>query len=105
SSRRRHTRFSRDWSSDVCSSDLNGCGGCHTVRGTAATGQVGPDLTRFAERKRIAAGTAANTAENRKRFVRNPGGMKPGVLMPARSEERRVGKQRNSRQQEKTEGA
>src|SRR5690606_39381971 len=27
SSRRRHTRFSRDWSSDVCSSDLNGLGG------------------------------------------------------------------------------
>src|SRR5690606_32106565 len=26
SSRRRHTRFSRDWSSDVCSSDLNGIG-------------------------------------------------------------------------------
>src|SRR5690606_9454794 len=25
SSRRRHTRFSRDWSSDVCSSDLTGC--------------------------------------------------------------------------------
>src|SRR5690606_40126239 len=24
SSRRRHTRFSRDWSSDVCSSDLHG---------------------------------------------------------------------------------
>src|SRR5690606_39830586 len=24
SSRRRHTRFSRDWSSDVCSSDLGG---------------------------------------------------------------------------------
>src|SRR5690606_40834830 len=24
SSRRRHTRFSRDWSSDVCSSDLAG---------------------------------------------------------------------------------
>src|SRR5690606_39509293 len=28
SSRRRHTRFSRDWSSDVCSSDLD-----KTVRG------------------------------------------------------------------------
>src|SRR5207302_6393744 len=27
SSRRRHTRFSRDWSSDVCSSDLVGTGG------------------------------------------------------------------------------
>src|SRR5690606_40668718 len=26
SSRRRHTRFSRDWSSDVCSSDLATCG-------------------------------------------------------------------------------
>src|SRR5690606_40587875 len=26
SSRRRHTRFSRDWSSDVCSSDLYRCG-------------------------------------------------------------------------------
>src|SRR5690606_31890099 len=25
SSRRRHTRFSRDWSSDVCSSDLGPC--------------------------------------------------------------------------------
>src|SRR5690606_30992875 len=25
SSRRRHTRFSRDWSSDVCSSDLEAC--------------------------------------------------------------------------------
>src|SRR5439155_7309625 len=27
SSRRRHTRWPRDWSSDVCSSDLNGRGG------------------------------------------------------------------------------
>src|SRR5690606_575917 len=27
SSRRRHTRFSRDWSSDVCSSDLGHVGG------------------------------------------------------------------------------
>src|SRR5690606_30604315 len=35
SSRRRHTRFSRDWSSDVCSSDLIGdldCGGNARVR-------------------------------------------------------------------------
>src|SRR5215510_16463561 len=32
SSRRRHTRWPRDWSSDVCSSDLEGqakCGTCH----------------------------------------------------------------------------
>src|SRR5699024_12210176 len=28
SSRRRHTRSKRDWSSDVCSSDLKRSGGC-----------------------------------------------------------------------------
>src|SRR5690606_41034356 len=33
SSRRRHTRFSRDWSSDVCSSDLHIlCSTKHTAR-------------------------------------------------------------------------
>src|SRR5699024_11729467 len=33
SSRRRHTRSKRDWSSDVCSSDLQllSCGGCGTT--------------------------------------------------------------------------
>src|SRR5690606_41141625 len=30
SSRRRHTRFSRDWSSDVCSSDLTQIINCET---------------------------------------------------------------------------
>src|SRR5690606_40079927 len=34
SSRRRHTRFSRDWSSDVCSSDLRaGIGGTGVLSG------------------------------------------------------------------------
>src|SRR2546429_2456613 len=32
SSRRRHTRCSRDWSSDVCSSDLTRCGGTGKLR-------------------------------------------------------------------------
>src|SRR5690606_41123331 len=32
SSRRRHTRFSRDWSSDVCSSDLSGAAGTAGAR-------------------------------------------------------------------------
>src|SRR5690606_39309873 len=36
SSRRRHTRFSRDWSSDVCSSDL-GTGVDCTIRELAET--------------------------------------------------------------------
>src|SRR5690606_39692281 len=39
SSRRRHTRFSRDWSSDVCSSDLI------EVVGQAADGQEAIELT------------------------------------------------------------
>src|SRR5690606_39919071 len=38
SSRRRHTRFSRDWSSDVCSCDLYKAGGRNDVKiGTCAT--------------------------------------------------------------------
>src|SRR5690606_18151675 len=49
SSRRRHTRFSRDWSSDVCSSDLNGKAvrfAGETVRpmGRTATGVRGMKL-------------------------------------------------------------
>src|SRR6266511_5184613 len=47
SSRRRHTRFSRDWSSDVCSSDLSGrsppalCS--RSPAPPAATGRTGRD--------------------------------------------------------------
>src|SRR6266508_5130245 len=39
SSRRRHTRWPRDWSSDVCSSDLNP-GGLFTVSRWYAPGEV-----------------------------------------------------------------
>src|SRR5690606_40217854 len=44
SRRRRHTRFSRDWSSDVCSSDLRGSA---LVRGrrVAILGRVSMDMT------------------------------------------------------------
>src|SRR5690606_39733659 len=38
SSRRRHTRFSRDWSSDVCSSDLAGLAAAGTLYGVLAAG-------------------------------------------------------------------
>src|SRR5690606_33825265 len=39
SSRRRHTRFSRDWSSDVCSSDLGAAGrGARGGRGVRRRG-------------------------------------------------------------------
>src|SRR5260370_4653758 len=39
SSRRRHTRFKCDWSSDVCSSDLGGCHGDPEI-GLTAFGQA-----------------------------------------------------------------
>src|SRR5256884_1846648 len=53
SSRRRHTRCSRDWSSDVCSSDLTGNGAVHVSsgcvrrnrgRGTRDEGRVIPRI-------------------------------------------------------------
>jgi len=34
-----------------------GCGDCHTIRGTAARGTGGPDLTHFGGRKSLAAAT------------------------------------------------
>src|SRR3712207_6856245 len=41
SSRRRHTRYWRDWSSDVCSSDLDGFQGDeHWARDVPATGDA-----------------------------------------------------------------
>src|SRR5207253_4926218 len=40
SSRRRHTSWPRDWSSDVCSSDL----GPELIRGPVAETQVGVDV-------------------------------------------------------------
>lgn len=61
----------------------NGCGGCHTVRGTPATGTIGPDLTHVAGRATLGAGMFANTSENRRRFVAEAETLKPGVRMPS----------------------
>jgi cytochrome c oxidase subunit II len=62
---------------------VNGsCGSCHTIRGTAADGTVGPDLTHVASRDTIAAGTLQNTPDNLARWVTAPQSIKPGVVMP-----------------------
>ena len=61
----------------------NGCGGCHTVRGTPAQGDVGPDLTHVASRLTIAAGVMPPTEENLAAFIWSPDHIKPGVEMPA----------------------
>jgi cytochrome c oxidase subunit 2 len=59
------------------------CMNCHTVAGTSAHGQFGPDLTHLASRKTIASGAADNTTENLERWITDPDLIKEGSLMPS----------------------
>jgi cytochrome c oxidase subunit 2 len=61
----------------------NGCGACHTVRGSTADGRVGPDLTHVGGRQRIGAGSLANEPEAFLRWISQTDVVKPGVHMPA----------------------
>ena len=61
----------------------NGCGACHTIRGTPAAGVIGPDLTHVGSRLSIAAGTLPNQPDDFRRWVAHTAGVKPGVLMPS----------------------
>ena len=61
----------------------NGCAACHTVRGTPADGDVGPDLTHVASRLTIAAGILPTTEENIAAFISATDHIKPGVEMPS----------------------
>lgn len=59
-----------------------GCGACHTIRGTDAQGPVGPDLTHFAGRETLGAGIRPLTRTALRNWIRYPGAIKPGVRMP-----------------------
>ena len=59
-----------------------GCAVCHTIAGTAASGEVGPALTHLASRRSIAAETLPNTRENLAGWISDPQHVKRGVLMP-----------------------
>ncbi|HEX3429483.1 MAG TPA: cytochrome c oxidase subunit II [Rhizomicrobium sp.] len=61
---------------------LAACAGCHTVRGTDAGGQLGPDLTHFGSRAAIAAGELHNTQDNLSNWLADPQSIKPGNYMP-----------------------
>jgi cytochrome c oxidase subunit 2 len=61
----------------------NGCGACHTVRGTSADGVVGPDLTHVGSRLSLGAGILANEPDAFLRWIAHTGDVKPGVHMPA----------------------
>jgi cytochrome c oxidase subunit 2 len=58
------------------------CSGCHTVNGTTAQGQVGPNLTHFASRARFAGYIYDNNPENVAAWLNNPPERKPGSIMP-----------------------
>jgi len=63
--------------------ETQACVNCHTIVGTPAHGTFGPDLTHLMSRATIASGCVANTPDNLRAWIQNPGTFKPGVLMPA----------------------
>src|SRR5256886_4806942 len=87
SSRRRHTRFDCDWSSDVCSSDL--AGDVHLADGRAH--ELGAELTRRVFHHQTRGQVAHDHTFHVARFPF------PAEHAPHRSEERRVGKECRSR--------
>jgi cytochrome c oxidase subunit 2 len=58
------------------------CSSCHAISGSPAGGTVGPDLTHFASRRSIAAGTLPMNAANIYGWVSDPQARKPGNHMP-----------------------
>jgi len=56
---------------------------CHTVNGTTAQANFGPDLTHVGGRTTLAAGMLRNTPQDLKRWIRDPQKIKPGTSMPA----------------------
>ena len=58
------------------------CAECHAVRGTAAAGRSGPDLTHVASRRTLGAGLHENTRANLEGWVTDPQAMKVGNKMP-----------------------
>jgi cytochrome c oxidase subunit 2 len=58
------------------------CNLCHAIAGTDASASFGPDLSHFASRRSIAAGTLTNDPGNLRRWLENPQRVKPGNRMP-----------------------
>jgi cytochrome c oxidase subunit 2 len=58
------------------------CADCHAIRGTQASGDVGPDLTHVASRTTLAALTIPNDPANLARWITDSQSVKPGNQMP-----------------------
>lgn len=61
----------------------NGCGACHTIRGTPASGLIGPDLTHVGGRLTIAAGTFPTNVGTLAGWIAAAQHLKPDNLMPS----------------------
>lgn len=59
-----------------------GCVLCHTIRGTPAGSNFGPDLTHIASRQTLGAGTVPNRRGHLAGWIVDPQRIKPGVRMP-----------------------
>jgi cytochrome c oxidase subunit 2 len=58
------------------------CVYCHTIRGTNASGRIGPDLTHFGSRQSIGAGIVPNNPGYLGGWIANSQIIKPGNAMP-----------------------
>jgi cytochrome c oxidase subunit 2 len=58
------------------------CASCHTIRGTSASGDTGPDLTHLASRTTIGALTVPRTAAQLRQWIVGSQHLKPGNEMP-----------------------
>jgi cytochrome c oxidase subunit 2 len=63
--------------------EVGECGQCHTIKGTNATGNLGPDLTHLASRLSLGAGIIPNNRGHLGGWIINPQNIKPGNLMPS----------------------
>ena len=63
--------------------EASGCGACHTIRGTAANGQAGPDLTHVGSRRTLGAGILPNNQGTMAGWISDSQSIKPGNRMPA----------------------
>src|SRR5690606_40053288 len=92
SSRRRHTRFSRDWSSDVCSSDLLAASRNYDLEffftASDTTDRGNPLAFEIGQRD-----TTVNAGHWSKPFVSDRKPLSAKFSGNQRSEERRVGKE------------
>lgn len=61
----------------------NGCDACHAIKGTAADGTIGPNLSHVGSRETLGAGILDNEIDSYVAFIETPDSVKPGIRMPS----------------------